>query len=867
MKQSTKKTIANAHSLKTEKIFSILASSRQGLNEEEAKKRLKDYGPNLLAESSSISLLSIIINQFKNPFIYVLVFALAISLLTRHLIDVGIIIATILISTIIGVIQEYKADKSLASLKKIIHSKASLLREGKKLIVDQAEIVPGDILVIKAGDKILADARILELKDLEVNEATLTGESLSIYKINEVLEINTSLADRKNMLYAGTVACAGYAKAIVIATGHDTELGKIANLLLETKNVETPLQKQMLSFGKKLSIALVLVNLLIFLLGVILHKSIYEMFLTSVALVVAAVPEGLMPAMSIILATGMQKLSKRKGLVRRMLAAETLGSITTICTDKTGTLTTGEMTMAGIYINSEKITELEILQAAFLCNEAVIDSRNGEEKIIGNPTDKALMKAALNLGIKGNDLENKEPKIAELAFKSSQKFMATLHKNAYGFVIYVKGAPEKILEKSKLSKEDLEKLQKEVDKVTDQGYRVIAIAKKELKEEPGNLENNNIKDLEFLGLISLKDPVREDASEAIRLCLKAGIKPIMLTGDHKRTAISVAKEIGMIVNDESILEGKEIEKLEEKELRNILKKITVFARVEPKHKIAIVSALQKNNEVVAMTGDGINDSPALKKADIGVAVGSGTEIAKETADLILLDDNFMTIVEAIKQGRIIFNNLRKVILCLLIDSCTEMILVTGSILLTLPLPVIPAQILWVKLIEDTLPAISLSFEELDEEVMDHKPRSKDDQIINKNYVKLILSYTVTMDLTLLGLFCLLYFNDSYLEHTRTIIFVCLGITTLVGVFAIRSIRHHIWQINPFSNKLLLYTTMLSMLLYLLALYHPFFNHILKTVPLGPKDWMIIFGYSFFSLVVYETCKRKTIMYDASNRPK
>ncbi|MDD9898902.1 MAG: HAD-IC family P-type ATPase [Candidatus Melainabacteria bacterium] len=847
------------HSQELDELLIQLQSSEQGLSQAEAKQRLEQYGANQIARAKSLSLLSIIFGQFTNPFIYVLAFALVISFLSQHLLDAAIISVTILISTIIGVIQEYKADQSLAALSKIISSKARLIRDGKELILDQSLIVPGDIIVVKAGDKVLADARLIETNNLEVNEAPLTGESLSIDKQAGKSPAETPLAERTNMLYSGSSICGGQGKAIVVATGAQSEIGKIASLLHATKEAQTPLQRQLTDFGKKLSIVLVLLNILIFLIGIWSEKPIYQMFLTSVALVVAAVPEGLMPAMSIILAIGMQKLAKHKGLVRKMLAAETLGSITTICSDKTGTLTTGEMALAHLSPASDQIQNKDILEAACLCNEARLSEE--KSKTIGNPTDRALLEAARQQGIDRAVLSKLKPQLAEIPFESSQKLMASLHQDGEQCIAYIKGAPEKILSLSKMDNKELDKFRQECEEITALGYRILALASKSYPRKPEVFDLSQIRELNFLGFIALKDPIRPEAKEAIKLCLQAGIKPIILTGDHKRTAISVARELGFEIKEESVMEGKELEQISSTELRQRVKEIKVFARVEPKHKINIVSALQTNDEIVAMTGDGVNDSPALKKADIGVAVGSGTEITKETADLVLLDDNFMTIVEAIKRGRIIFNNLRKVILCLLIDSSTEMIIVTGSILLALPLPILPAQILWVKLVEDTFPAISLSFEELDEKVMQSKPRKKYEAIINKNYFKLIVAYALIMDFTLLGLFMWLQSNGHSLEHARTIVFVCLGITTLVGVYAIRSIKAHVWQVNPFSNKLLVYATILSMLLYLLAIYTPFFNQILATIPLRLSDWAIILIYSLASIVVYEFCKSKTIMHD------
>lgn len=844
-----------AYKVDLEFLFKELTSSYEGLSEEEVKLRQQSFGHNKLDKSKAKDFFAIFIEQFKNPFIYVLVVAFLISLFGHHIVDASIILITVLLSSLIGTFQEYKADRSLQALQETSISRSKVLRSGLEKIILSEEIVPGDILILKAGDKVSADARIINSKDLEINEAVLTGESFAVKKQEQDLNIDLNLADRTNYVFSGTIVEAGIAKALVTHTGVHTEIGKIAALLQSTEEQITPLQEQLHKFGKNLSIALVLVNIVIFSIGIYLKKPIYEMFLTSVALVVAAIPEGVLPAMGIILALGMQKLVKHKGLVRRMVAAETLGSISVICSDKTGTLTTGIMTLTET-ITKDDIDEIEILKIASICNEG----------IGSNPTDKAILKAASEANLDQNTLNKLEPKIDEISFSSARKYMATLHKKNNSETIYLKGAPEKILNFTNLNEQEKSFWLEKQEEATEKGYRVIAIAKKD-NYHTENLQESDLYNSDLLALMVLKDPVRKESKSAIAECFKAGIRPIILTGDNRKTAMNIAQEIGLELNESEVLEGQDLEKISEEELKDLVNSVKLFARVEPKHKIAIVKALQDNGEVVAMTGDGVNDSPALKKADIGVAVGSGTEIAKETADLILLNDNFKTLVEAIRRGRIIFNNLRKVILALFMGSTSEMIIVTGSILLALPLPILPAQILWVKLIEDTLPAISLSFENMDEDVMLEKPRPRSEPILNYSYIKLIISYALLMDFALLGLFIYLEKETGDLNYARTMVFVSLGITTLVGVFAIRSIKKHVWHINPFSNKLLVLTTFISIFLYLIALYTPFFNKILKTVPLNLHDWNILIAYSVLSIIIYEACKRMTIMKNPYNDKK
>jgi len=887
------------HHFSIDELMKTFSTSKKGLSEKEVNKRQQKYGANILPKENKFSAFKVFIHQFKNPLIYILAAAVAISFVTGHVVDALIIVFVILVSAVVGFIQEYKANQALEHLHTLVKFKAKVIRDGLKQVIPQEQLVPGDIVELDAGDKIPADVRLFEAQNFHVIEASLTGESVPSKKELEVLPEDTALADRENMAYLGTVVAKGFARGVVVSTGANTEIGRVANLVKDTKDDTTPLQKQLTNFGKLIGIVLIGVNVLIFGLGILTGKDLFEMFLTSVAVVVSAVPEGLLPAMTVILAIGAQKLAKNKGLVRKMVASETLGSVTVICSDKTGTLTKGEMRVAEIITENNKIPEKKInsqsleineeashmaaLKAGLLCNDAVIenpDSRLTDWKIIGDPTDKALMLAARASGLKKEVMEKEEKRVAEVPFDSEYKFMATLHENTQGnskckYTQYVKGAPEKILElsshydmegkKQRMTEEKKKEIKKQYEKLTSSGLRVIATAYKyETKDcEPEKMTPDSIGGLILLGLIALKDPLRPEAKETIALCQQAGIRPIIVTGDHRLTAMAIVQEAGLEVTKENVMEGRELDKLSDEQLKEKIDKITIFARVEPEHKIRLVTALQSKGEVVSMTGDGINDAPALKKADIGVAVGSGTDVAKEVADLVLLDDNFKTIVQAVRRGRIVFNNIRKVVLYLITGAFTEMVLVGGAVILGFPLPILPVQILWIKLIEDTTPAMSLSFDEIDEDVMKDPPRDKNEHIINRDYKKFIAFYAIIMDLTLFGLFYYFWQSSGNLDYARTLTFVGLGFASFFYIYSVRGLKKSILHINPFSNKLFVGATIFGLSLFFVAVYIPFFNRILHTVPLGLKDWLVLLCYGVLSIIVYEIAKKLTVARKAA----
>jgi Ca2+-transporting ATPase len=859
------------HAEEIHEIFSQFKTTESGLSFDEAKKRLEKFGRNRLPEEKRLTGVQIFFNQFKNSLVYILISAAVITIILREFVDAGVILAAVFLNVSIGFIQERKAEKTIEKLKETLDHRAKVLRDGVAREIGAEEIVPGDILAIEAGDKIPADARLFAATNLEIVEAVLTGEAAPSAKSVEKLFPGTVLAERENMVYCGTNVMRGRGLAVVVATGRETEVGKIALMLQGAPEEPTPLQRKLAVFARRLSSVLLSICFVIFVIGLLQGRSFIEMLTVAVAAAVAAVPEGLIVTVTVILAVGMQKILKEKALVRKLIAAETLGSISIICTDKTGTLTLGKMMVDHIFTETEsEKTKMKILEIGLLCNNAVIENPEDELKdwiIFGDSTEQALLLAAVQGGVDQKKVKKELPRLGEIPFDENKKYMATLHKtrnpkSKSQNIIYVKGAPEKVLAMSErlevdgkteeLTAERAQKFRREVDNLASRGLRVLAFAHKDTEKEKFN--DDDLGGLIFVGLVALRDPLREESAPAIKMCRAAGIRPILVTGDHRLTARMVAKEIGLDAADKNILEGGDLDKMSDEEFAKSLKNIDVFARVEPRHKMRIIEAWQKKNEVVAMTGDGVNDAPALRRADVGVALGSGTEVAKEAADIILLDDNFYSIVKAVERGRIIFENIKKVILYLFSDIFTEMALVVVSLFLGLPLPILAAQILWINLIEDSPPSMALAFDPGEEGVMRSRPRRRDEPIVDlemKALIAMISSFTI---LTLFGFFYYFWRLTGDIDYTRTIVFVGLGVDSLCYVFACRTLRHSIWKNNPFQNKFLNLSIASGFLMLVLALYIPFFQQILKTVPLGLGEWLLLVGFGIINIILIEAVK-------------
>ncbi len=843
------------HNLDSEEIAKILKTDiKKGLSEKEVKNRQAEFGLNKLLEEKPLSSLKKFLEQFQSPLIYILVIAGLICLILKDFTDAIIIFGAVFLNTIVGFIQENKASRTLKALKKVVKHEAEVLRGGNLKIIDSTELVPGDIIVLNPGDKVPADGRITECHDLKINEMALTGEWIAAKKNSEILPKETPLADRDNIVYMGTIVEDGKGRLIVTETGIQTEIGKVALMVREVKEEKTPYQKRVINFSKIIGVLIVFTSFLIFVLGIATGQDLFLMFLIAVAVAVAAIPEGLPVAITIILALGMQRILKKQGLVRKMIAAETLGSTSVICTDKTATLTEGKMKVDKVIGD-----KLLALKAATLTCEAFIEnSDEPKEKWIirGRPTDRALLEAGIEIGI-DQKREFKKKKIAELPFNSINKFSAALYKEGSKQILYVLGAPEKILELSELEKSEKENWEEKLEELAEKGLRIIATAYKKIESQKSEIKSleEEMKDLNFTGFITLKDPIRPEVKEAMRICCQAGMRPIIVTGDHKLTAKAVAEELGFKINkEENILEGEDLDRFSDREFEEILEKIQIYARVEPRHKMKIIGAWQEKGEVVAMTGDGINDAPALKKADIGVVLGSGTEVAKEASDLILLTDNFSIIVAAIEEGRLIIDNIRKTVTLLVSQCFSEIILVGASIIGGLPLPILPAQILWENLIEGSPQGIALAFESKEKDVMQRLPEDPKSPLLNREMKTIILGFGIFTDLILLGLFLWLLKIELPLAEIRTIIFAALSIDTFFYAFSCKNLRKNIWQYNPFSNLYLIGCIIFSLFMLLMAVYLPVFQNLLKTVPLSLFDWLILLGLGMINLVLIEATK-------------
>ncbi len=864
------------HNLRIEEVAGVLKTDiKEGLSEKEVEIRQRESGPNKLPEEKPLSKLRIFLEQFRSPLIYILVIAGIITLILRDFTDAIVIFGAVFLNTIFGFFQENKTSKILAELKKVVKVKTYVIREGNEKEVEQEDLVPGDIFLLYPGNKIPADGRLIEAHNLKINEASLTGEWIPAEKKIEILLEETILADRDNMVYMGCVIEDGRGKAIVTETGIQTEIGKVAQMVRETREEKTPYQKRIIHLSKIIGILIVSLSFLIFILGIATGRDMFEMFLIAVAVAVAAIPEGLPVAITIILALGMQRILKKRGLVRKMIAAETLGSTSIICTDKTGTLTEAKMEVAGIFTEFKELisdgqkyseaidknsseSHILALKIGMLCTEAFIENPEDELRqwiIRGKPMEKALLSAGIQAGFSKQELEKEQPKIDQLFFDPVYKYSASLHHfSEEENILYVLGAPEVILKMSRLSLENLARLNQKLNTLASRGSRVLGLSYKKFSNTKLKIQTDDFSEMTFVAFISLHDPIRKEVKRAIKVCRQAGMKPIIVTGDHRLTAKAIAKELGLPSKEENIIEGSELEKLSDEEFQKRLEKIEIYARVEPRQKLRIVEAWQERGQVVAMTGDGINDAPALKKADIGLALGSGTDVAKEASDLILLTDNFSIIVAAVEEGRAIIDNIRKTVTLLVSQCFSEIILVGASIIGGLPLPILPAQILWENLIEGSPQGVALAFEPKEKGIMERKPEDPKHPLLTRQMKTIIFGFGIFTDIILLGLFLWLLNRSLPLAEIRTIIFAALAIDTFFYAFSCKNLRKNIWQYNPFSNLYLIGCIVFSLFMLLMAVYLPVFQNLLKTVPLNLFDWMLLLGLGVINLILIEATK-------------
>ena len=852
------------HNISWRETVKLLYSNiHTGLNEQEVEARQIKFGKNSLPTEKQLSKTILFLRQFKSPLIYILVVAGIITFFLNEFADTIVIFGAVFVNVIVGFVQENKASETLKKLKTIVKYDAEVLRDGNFKIIDSLELVPGDIVLLNPGDKVPADGRLIEAHGLKINEMSLTGEWIAADKSPEIKAKETPMADRDNMIYMSAVVEEGKGKAIVTDTGEATEIGKVAQMIKDVKEKQTPYQQKLSHFSKIIGGIIGLISIIIFIEGVLTGEDAIEMFVTSVAVAVAAIPEGLPVAMTVILAIGMQKILKKQGLVRKLASAETLGSTSIIATDKTRTLTEGIMTVSEVIASSKK----DSLKTAVLCIESFIEN-NEEDKekwvLRGRPTEKAILLAAIEAGLTRKEIEKHEKRVGEISFNPIQKYSAALYKvSERKHILYVLGAPEKILNFCKLRKKEKEVLENKLEELAKKGLRIVATAHKDIhlstiiKEENNEVSKikNFLGDLVFTGFITLKDPIRKEAAGTIKICRQAGLKFIMVTGDHKLTAQSVAEELGLKIKKENIMEGKDLDAISDEDFKKVFEKVQIYARVEPKHKLRIIEAWQNKGEIVAMTGDGVNDAPALKRADIGVALGSGTAVAKDSSDLVLLNDNFSIIISAIEEGRVIIDNIRKVITYLLSDSFTEVILISFSLLFGYPLPVAAVQILWVNLIEDGLPSTALAFENREENIMKRKPQHHRAPLLTKEMKAIIFAIGILTDFFLLGLFIwLTKFSIYKIEHIRTIIFSGLAINSLFYVFSCKNLRKNLWNIKILSNKFLLFAWAVGVVMLVGAIYFQPLQILLKTVPLNLFDWQLVLGIGAINLILIEATK-------------
>ena len=923
------------HALNIEEVLRDLQVHENGLTAREVSRRLRRHGPNQLQEAPRPSVWITLWEQLNNFVVILLIVSSLISALLGEWIDALAILSIVVLNTVLGIVQERRAEQALAALKQLAAPEAHVLRDGHRQVLPARDLVPGDIVFLEAGNYVPADVRLLEAVNLRIEEASLTGESLPVEKnVALVLNQNVQLGDRKNTAFMGTLVSYGRGRGVVVSTGMHTQLGLIASMLQNVESEETPLQRRLDQLGKTLSIGALILVAVVFILELIdatnasslfpdplvylqtYVKDITNVFIIAVSLAIAAVPEGLPAVVTISLALGMREMIQRHALIRRLASVETLGSATVICSDKTGTLTQNEMTVTRLWVDNQTVeitgrgysSEGDFLAngkkirwaksgglrtalwLGILNNDAQIEPVEGSTysyQVVGDPTEAALLVAAAKAGethLIVNRERNSFPRLDEIPFDSTRKQMVTFHlvenPQAEDFshyyddsmrgrnLIAIKGAPEVVLplctsyqtmddKARKLAKNFREKIYQANDAITRDSLRVLALAYRDITSVKKNTKLNALaKDLVFVGLVGMIDPPREEIESALEKARHAGIRTIMITGDYANTARAIAEEIGLMRRDGEVLTGAHLEQLSDDGLREALKSINVFARVSPQHKLRIVEALQANNEVVAMTGDGVNDAPAIKRADIGIAMGiTGTDVAKETADMVLTDDNYASIVSAVEQGRIIYNNIRKFVYYLLSCNVAEIMIVFLGTLITRNSPLTAIQLLWLNLVTDGAPALALATEKGDPDVMSRKPRPKNEPIINRYMQIGIAIQTIAItSVTLAAYFLGLQLHPSQPAYAQAMAFATLSLSELGRAYTARSEYYPIWKIGILGNRYMNLAILSSVALILGVIYIPFFNPIFNTVPLGWSQWEVLLPLLLIPAIVAELVK-------------
>jgi potassium/sodium efflux P-type ATPase len=877
----------NWYQLTVKETFEKLRASESGLSDSEIKERLLQFGPNKFIEEERISKLKILLHQFTSPLIYILLIAGVVTIFLKEHIDSGVIFAVVILNAIIGYIQEYKAEESVRALKKMVVPKAKVLREGKEKEINSEELVPGDIVLLASGVRVPADLKLFKTIELRVEEAMLTGESLPAEKIKSpIKEANLTPGDQKNMAFMGTIVVSGRAKGVVVETGHSTILGQIATEVREVVVIKTPLQDKLMRFAKLIGILVIAFSALVFGVGTLLGEKASEMFMIAVATAVSAIPEGLPVAVTITMAIGVARMARRNAIIRKLPAVETLGSTTVIGSDKTGTLTKNEMTVKVVYDGEkayrisgigyepkgEILYQLEpvdikasanllmVFRIGMLCNESNIYEEESEFKVDGDPTEGALIVSAMKAGLTLIEETRHYPQTAIIPFESEHGYMATLHRHGEKKFIFVKGAPEKILdmctECAVKDKIEIKEILNKANLFAREGMRVLAMAYKEVPHDIHEITQHDVEgNLIYVGLQGMIDPPRTDVMDAVKGCKKAGIKIVMITGDHAATASAIAKMLGITGEESGVMTGKEIEAMSDDELFNKVKDVSVFARVSPKHKLRIVEQLIRYGEVVAVTGDGVNDAPALRAAHIGIAMGkSGTDVAKEASDMVLADDNFASIFAAVEEGRVVYDNIKKVTLFLISCGFGELIAIIGTIVMGYPIPYIPAQILWLNLVTNGLQDVALAFEPAEKGVLNRPPRNPKEGILSSLMVLRTLLMGITLAAGTLFLFISNLNAGVPLERARTIALTTMVFFQFYQAFNCRSETRSVFRMSPISNPLLFISMIAAFLAQLSVIYVPAFQWIFRTVPITIIEWVQIFMVSTTIILVVEMDK-------------
>ena len=854
---------------KREVLAELSADEALGLTNDQVLKLRERFGENKLKEKKKKSNFQRFFDQFKDVMILILIAAAVVSFVIacieknpKEFFEPALILLIVVLNAVLGVLQESKAERALDALKNMSAPHARVIRNGEEKLIDSSQLVPGDIIKLEAGDFIPADARLLQSVSLKSEESALTGESVASEKDAEAeIQENAPLGDRNNMVFSGCTVTYGTARAVVTATGMDTEMGKIANLLDNEAEGQTPLQKKLAQLGKYLGIVALAACAIIFAVGIANGIHVMEIFMTAVSLAVSAIPEGLPAIVTIVLSIGVQRMVKRNALIRRLPAVETLGSAGVICSDKTGTLTQNKMTLVKAYYGgeeeeditencSEKVKKL-LLYAALCCDGSVI-FEGGKEQHIGDPTETAIVLAAYKNGMSKDDINDKYPRLAELPFDSDRKLMTTVNNIDGKNIVIVKGAFDVMAERCISG--DLEKAKQITESMSENALRVLAVGYKEIDEVPQNPTSEELENgLIFMGLVGMIDPPRAEAKAAVATCRKAGIKPVMITGDHIVTACAIARELGILKEGDKAITGAQLDAMTDEELDGQVEAISVYARVSPENKIRIVKSWQRKGQVVSMTGDGVNDAPALKAADIGCAMGiTGTDVAKGAADMTLTDDNFATIVEAVREGRGIYSNIKKVVGFLLGTNIGEVITVFVSMLLWHKTPLLSMQLLWVNLVTDSMPAIALGMEEVEADVMERKPKPKEEGIFaNGMGVRVVLQGIMFAILTLIG-FKIGENETGLLEGGQTMAFMVLSLSQVIQSYNMRS-EHSIFKIGVFSNKKLNGAALISIVLVALVLFTPL-RIAFGLIMLNTRLYLIALGLIFVPVVLMELSK-------------